>query len=64
MGNSAALLAALCLRVGFHSEECVLRMADIPFPLILGLPQLLGAVSVSCSSRSSNCCKELKPELL
>lgn len=49
MGNSAALLAAVCLRLGFQSEECLLRMADIPFPRILGLPELLGAVSVSCS---------------
>lgn len=64
MGNSAALHAAICPRVGFQSEECLLRMADIPFPLLLGLPELLGAVSVSCSTRSSNCREELKPELM
>lgn len=64
MGNSAAPLAAVCLRVGFQSEECLPGMADIPFPLILGRPGLLGTVSVSCSIRSSNCCEELKPELM
>lgn len=64
MGNSAAPLAAVCLRVGFQSEECLLRIADIPFPLTLRLLELLRAVSVSRSIHYSNCREELKHQLM